>query len=491
MASWFITRFFIGGVANTLVKHACKWINPFSKVLSLFQGFCASSFFWAPFSRGGRMPFSRLFLLSPWLQTRQVHHELSYCICKLPVAPPTNLVGLEAPGVGLIDDLWVVIHDAQGSKVACPVHFGVMPSEGIGAPVGLHLFQGGAQQLWDLVHGFFKPVLRPHPADDVDIHNSQHLLQSLQAGWHPVPFFKGIVPVQHHTLDIQSLPEGLLLCHLLSGSEASPAHRPAPGPILPDRVCSTFFKVSSSSCSFSRASAFCASAEANAFFKASSFSCREAEEVAGGSVMAREVHWRISLACLLAWEVVPLMACLPLLFTFSSEPLSFLGGITFSSGPPQVGWFFQTWRGLAFQTWKEFFQTLCVHSYNYKRLSAVGCSAVTMLWLEYVVAITYISGLPYMHVLCSCVGVCVCARIYCPTIHVLCCCVSVHACVCVQWHGHAWAKLAAGHIQVTNQQKHRQNLQLSGVTHLGVKPHSPLVGPFFQQTSYIQNYVHT
>ena len=94
--------------------------------------------------------------------------------------------------------------------MACPVHFGVMPSEGIGAPVGLHLFQGGAQQLWDLVHGFFKPVLRSHSADDVDIHNSQQLLQSLQAGfWHLVPFFKGIVPVQHHTW---------LLCLLFQGA---------------------------------------------------------------------------------------------------------------------------------------------------------------------------------------------------------------------------------------------------------------------------------
>ena len=150
------------------------------------------------------------------------------------------------------------------------------------------------------------------------------------------------------------------------------------GPFFPlaewvSRACSTFFKASSSSCSFSRASAFCFSTEANAFFKASSFSCREAEEVAGGSAMAREVHCRTSLACLLAWEVVPLMACLPLLFTFSSE--SFLGGITFSSGPPQVGWFFQTWSFSKlcvvwfFQTWKEFFQTLCGHSYNYKRLS--------------------------------------------------------------------------------------------------------------------------
>ena len=462
------------------------------------------------------MPFSRLFLLSPWLQTRQVHHELSYCICKLPVAPPTNLVGLEAPGGGLIDDLWVVIHDAQGSKVACPVHFGVMPSEGIGAPVGLHLFQGGAQQLWDLVHGFFKPVLRSHPADDVDIHSSQQLLQSLQAGfWHLVPFFKGIVPVQHHTLllwllfqgagglglvlslfqgrsggcpfagvtgllqplqvDTQSLPEGFFLCHLLPGSEASPALRPAPGPILP------FGRMGLQG----MLNLFQGFLLLMLFFKSCSFLLLHRSQcLFQGIFLLLQRSWGGSRG-VCHGQGSPLLRLPGLPPGLGSSATHGLPSLVvhFFKWSLLGGHHFFKWTtpgGLVFSNLK-FFQTLC--GLVFSNLTRVFSNSVwaqlqlqkaklwvVVLWLcilwlccDYVVAIcrSY-----HTCMCCAVVSVCVCVCIYCPTIHVLCCwTVQVCMCVCVQWHGHAWAKLAAGRIQVTNQQKQRQNFQLSGVTH--------------------------
>ena len=257
---------------------------------SLFQGLL-------PFSRGSKpfsrppvhssgpflkgtgswcsWPFSRLLLLlllSPWLQGGQILHELSNCICQLPVTWPTDLVGLEVPDVGLMDNFWVVIHDAQGFEVACPVHFGVFTMGCIGAPVGFDPFHTASQEFGDLVQGFFKPVLRPHPADDVDIHHSQQLLQSFKAGWrHLIPFFKGVVPIQHHTglllfqggrpwllplwslfqgssgvsppwrlglpfqlleVVVQPLLQSSLPQDLLPAGEAGPALRPAPGSIL-------------------------------------------------------------------------------------------------------------------------------------------------------------------------------------------------------------------------------------------------------------------
>ena len=483
------------------------------------------------------MPFSRLFLLSPWLQTRQVHDELSYCICKLPVAPPTNLVGLEAPGVGPIDDLWVVIHDAQGSKVACPVHFGVMPSEGIGAPVGLHLFQNEPSRLKKSGPLFFSNL----PSDPTQLMIwtsttvsscsracrlasgilfpfSRVLCQPSTTHGFSSSFFKelealGSFPFFNQPLqvDIQSLPEGILLCHLLSGSEASPAHIPAPGPILPSGRMGLQGLLN----------LFQGFPLLMLFFKSFSFlPLHRSQCLFQGFFLLLRRSWGGSrVVCHGQGGPLQNFPGLPpglgssathglpsLAVHFFKWTFVLLGRHHFSSGPPQAGWFFQTWReffqtlcGLVvFKLEKSFFQNLCGHSYNYKRQSAVGGSAVTMLWLEYVVAICYhLYICPTIHACAVQLRRCVCVCIYCPTIHVLCCCVSVHVCVCVQWHGHAWAKLAAGHNQVTNQQKHRQNLQLSGVTHLGGKPHPPLVGPIFSTNliypklcAYLGSYVH-
>ena len=265
-------------------------------------------------------PFSRLLLLSPWLQTRQVLHELDNCICQLPVTSPTNLVGFEVPLLGfrlqggMPNPPWSLpprrhrctcrtwpfsrsVPAAVGSDPwflqTCPQ---IPPSWWCGHPHASAAAPEPAGWLVASCSLFQGCCANPAPHMPLLLHFLFQGSGGAGLGLLGVLFqgTGGLIGFLFKDFNL-SLKASFLATSSL-GVRSGLLWDLLLGPCLPlavwdSRVFSTFFKAASSSYSFSRISAFFPCREARAFFKASSFSCREAEEVIGGSVMARELHW--------------------------------------------------------------------------------------------------------------------------------------------------------------------------------------------------------
>lgn len=317
--------------ANTQVKHV--WI-PFSRAFVQIP----FSRNWGPdpFFKGSGAPWPGDSLFQGFFGL--VQHKLAHCICKWPegwtfmvFATSLDWVALQPPGAGLFDDIWLVIKDGLCLKPASPVH---LPSKPRRVQMHLWLFTffkvSGGSSSWICFR--VESYLAWEPTHEMmwtsasNIRVSRALCSLFQ---------RGIVPVHHHNMfegflflfqgcggcprggggwDIlfqgcvlglfqgtgwvclQSLASCLVSLSLRACSLAASSALLSLallwdldlGPFLPllgkalSRSSSAFFKAASSSFKASFFCFSCSSADAWAFFKASSFSSKLSGEVQGG-----------------------------------------------------------------------------------------------------------------------------------------------------------------------------------------------------------------